>query len=69
MVLRGKIHLGACTPPPSANNVMAGTGCPKVGCQNLTNKERLIGAPLDGMGIVPHGQNPVPTSLERVVMS
>ncbi len=60
MVLRGKIHLGACTTPPSASDVMAGTGCPKVGCQNLTNKERLIGAPLNGVQ---------PTSLERVVMS
>ena len=60
MVLRGKIHLGACTTPPSASDVMAGTGCPKDGCQNPTNKEHLNEAPLNGVW---------PTSLERVVMS
>ncbi len=48
MVLRGKIHLGTCTLPPSVNDVMAGTGCPKVGHQSPTNKERLNGAPLNG---------------------
>ncbi|MYB30135.1 MAG: hypothetical protein F4Y18_03770 [Cenarchaeum sp. SB0663_bin_5] len=52
----------------AVGDVMAGTSCPKVGRQNLTNKERLIRAPLDGVGIVPHGQHPAPTSLERVVM-
>ena len=48
MVLRGKIHLGTCTLPPSVNDVMVGTGCPKVGCQNPTNKRHLNGAPLNG---------------------
>ena len=48
MVLRGKIYLGTCTPPPSVNDVMAGTGRPKDRHQNLTNKERLLGAPLNG---------------------
>ena len=60
MVLRGKIHLGACTTPPSASDVMAGTGCPKDGCQNLANNEHLCEAPLNGVQ---------PTSLERVVIS
>ncbi|MYB30479.1 MAG: hypothetical protein F4Y18_05535 [Cenarchaeum sp. SB0663_bin_5] len=31
MVLRGKIHLGTCTLPPGVNDMMASTGCPKVG--------------------------------------
>ncbi len=48
MVLRGKIHLGTCMPPPSVNDVMAGTGCPKVGRQSPANKERLNVTPLDG---------------------
>ena len=69
MVLRGKIHLDACTPPPSVSDVMAGTGCPKDGCQNPTNKGHLNEAPLNGIGTVPRGQNLTPTSLERVVMS
>ncbi len=48
MVLRGKVYLGTCTLPPSANDLMVGTGCPKVGCQNPTNKGHLIEAPLNG---------------------
>ena len=48
MVLRGKIHLGTCTLPPSVNDVMVDTGCPKVGCQNPTNKRHLNGSPLNG---------------------
>lgn len=41
-------NLGTCTLPPSANDLMVGTGCPKVGCQNPTNKGHLIEAPLNG---------------------
>ncbi len=48
VVLRGKIHLGTCTLPPSANDVMAGTGCPKDGRQSPTIKEHLSRAPLNG---------------------
>ncbi len=48
MVLRGKIHLATLTPPSVVGEQMAGTGCPKVGCQSPTNKERLSVTPLDG---------------------
>ncbi len=48
MVLRGKIHLGTCMPPPNVNDVIAGTGCPKVGRQSPANKKRLNVTPLDG---------------------
>ncbi len=48
MVLRGRIHLGTCIPPPSVNDVMAGTGCPKVGLLCPTNKVHLSGTPLNG---------------------
>ena len=48
MVLRGRIHLGTCTLPPSVNDVMAGTGCPKDGRQSLANNGHLYGAPLNG---------------------
>ena len=60
MVLRGRIHLGTCIIPPSANDVMAGTGCPKDGCQSPTNKERLYGAPLNG------GSPPTPVVTQDV---
>ena len=69
MVLRGRIHLGACTPPPSVNDLMAGTGCHKDGLFSLTDNGHLDGAPLNGARTVPCGRNLVPTSLERVVMS
>ena len=48
MVLRGKIHLATLTIPSVVGDVMAGTGCSKVGCQSPTNKERLNVTPLDG---------------------
>ena len=48
MALRGKIHLATLTIPSVVGDVMAGTGCPKVGCQSPTNKERLSVTPLDG---------------------
>ncbi len=48
MVLRGKIDLGTCMIPPSANDVMAGTGCPKGGRQNPDQQRTSNGAPLDG---------------------
>ena len=47
MALRGKIHLDACMIPPSVNDVMAGTGHPKVGHQNQANNGHLIEAPLN----------------------
>ncbi len=48
MVLRGKINLGTCMIPPSVNDVMAGTGCPKGGRQNPDQQRTFNGAPLDG---------------------
>ena len=48
MVLRGRIHLGACTHPPSVHDVMVCTGCPKVGLYSSTNKRHLNGAPRNG---------------------
>ena len=48
MVLRGRMHLGTCTHTPSVNNVMAGTGCPKVGPYSSTNKGQLNGVSQNG---------------------
>ncbi len=48
MVLRGKIHLDPCTIPPSVNDVMAGTGCPKGGRKNPNQQRTSNGAPLNG---------------------
>ncbi len=48
MVLRGKIHLDACTIPPSVNDVMAGTGHPKGGRKNPNQQRTSKGVPLDG---------------------
>ena len=60
MVLRGKIHLGTCMIPPSANDVMAGTGCPKGGRYSSTDKVHLNVTPLNG--------GSPPTSVETQVV-
>ena len=48
MVLKGKIHLGTCTIPPSAYDVMAGTGCHQDRLDCRTDNGHLIGTPLNG---------------------
>ena len=49
MVLRGRIHLGACTIPPSANDVIAGTGGHEEWVKTQADNERLPNTPLDGI--------------------
>ena len=48
MVLRGRIHLSTRIIPPSAGDVIAGTGGHQDRCQNRADNERLIQAPLNG---------------------